>query len=355
VDVGCSTEEDEIRWETVTRNISVTSGVPGSSYQWEGARAALSEHFLGWLHMMKEETPGETRFADAWRLHRTHLIGLAFGMLGDIGAAEDAVQVAFSRLADSGFDRIEDERGWLTVVTSRICLDQIRSARGRHEQVYDVAVFEMAGGGPLGAAPVDPADRVTLDDEVRLALLVVLQRLSPAERVAFVLHDIFRLPFDAVGDTLGRPAQSCRQLAARARGKIEQGHPHGRATVSTSEHREVAEKFMEACASGDLATLIRTLDPDVTGVIDLGPSDPRSGQVFRGSSGVAANLLRYMARTTLVVNPMGGPTIVLAFKDRRLWAVVMLTVENGLITELDGLADPEKIGFLGSQLSAATP
>ena len=109
---------------------------------------------------------------------------------------------------------------------------------------------------------------------------------------------------------------------------------------------------MEACASGDLATLIRTLDPDVTGVIDLGPSDPRTGQVFRGSSGVAANLLRYLAPATLVVSPMGDPTIVLAFKDRRLWAVMMVTVENGLVTELDGLADPEKIGFLGAQFSA---
>ena len=125
--------------------------------------------------------------------------------------------------------------------------------------------------------------------------------------------------------------------------------------MSTAEHREVAEKFIGACASGDQATLVRTLDPDVTGVIALGPSDPRTGRTFRGSSGVAANLLRYMARATLVFSPMGGPTIVLAFKDRRLWAVMMLTVENGLITELDGLADPEKVGFLGSQLSAATP
>ena len=305
--------------------------------------------------MTKDETPGGTRFDDAWLVHRTYLIGLAFGMLGDIGAAEDAVQEAFSRLADVEFDRIEDERGWLTVVTSRICLDQIRSARARHEQVVEVAVIESAASGSLHAPSVDPADRVTLDDQVRLAMLVVLQRLTPPERVVFVLHDIFQVPFDTISDTIGRPAPTCRQLGHRAREKIEQEHPRGRAAVEPAEHRLVAEKFINACASGDLETLIGTLDPDVTGVIDLGPSDPRTGQVFRGAPGVATNLRRYLGQATLVVSPIGDRTIVLAFTGRRLWALFTMTIVNGLITELDGLADPEKIGFLGAQLSAATP
>jgi len=305
--------------------------------------------------MTNEHSPGGSRFDEAWLAHRTHLIGLAFGMLGDIGAAEDAVQDAFSRLAGTEFDHIEDERGWLTVVTSRICLDQIRSARARREQVGEVATIESAGGALLQSPGVDPADRVTLDDEVRLALLVVLQRLAPAERVVFVLHDIFQLPFDTVSATVGRPAPTCRQLARRAREKIEREHPHGRAAVGPAEHRLVAENFVDACASGDLGTLIRVLDPDVTGVIDLGPSDPRTGRVFRGAQGVAANVLRYLAPATLVVNPMGDRTIVLAFTGRRLWAVFTMTVVNGLVTELDGLADPDKIGLLGAQLAAGTP
>jgi RNA polymerase sigma-70 factor (ECF subfamily) len=305
--------------------------------------------------MTKDKTPSGTRFDAAWLRHRTHMIRLAFGMLGDIGAAEDAVQEAFARLADTQFDRIEDERGWLTVVTSRVCLDQIRSARARHEQVREAAAIEMAGSGPLRPSSDDPADRVTLDDQVRLALLVVLQRLTPAERVVFVLHDIFQMPFDAISDTVGRPAPTCRQLARRARGKIEQEHPYGRATVGTAEQRLVAERFIDACASGNLETLLRTLDPDVTGVIDLGPSDPRTSQVFRGAQPVATNILRYLSRATLLVSPIADPTLVLAFLERRLWAVFSMTVEHGLVTELDGLADPEKMRLLAAQLSTASP
>ncbi len=305
--------------------------------------------------MTNDETPGVTRFDEAWLSHRTYLIGLAFGMLGDIGAAEDAVQEAFSRLANTEFDRIEDERGWLTVVTSRICLDLIRSARARREQVRETATIESAGRAAFQAPSIDPADRVTLDDQVRLALLVVLQRLTPAERVVFVMHDIFQMPFDAISDAIGRPAPTCRQLARRAREKIEQEHPHGRAAVGTAQHRLVAEEFIDACASGDLQGLIRTLDPEVSGVIDLGPSDPRTGRVFRGAPVVAANAFRYLAQSTLVVSPVGDHTIVLAFTGRKLWAIFMMTVANGLITELDGLADREKIAFLGTQLSVAIP
>jgi RNA polymerase sigma-70 factor (ECF subfamily) len=123
--------------------------------------------------------------------------------------------------------------------------------------------------------------------------------------------------------------------------------------VGPAEHRLVAEKFIEACARGDLESLIKALDPDVTGVIDLGPSDPRTGRVFRGAQGVAVNVLRYMAPATLVVSPVGDDVIVVAFTVRRLWAVFTMTVVDGLIAELDGLADPQKMDFLGAQLSAA--
>jgi RNA polymerase sigma-70 factor, ECF subfamily len=187
----------------------------------------------------------DERVVQAWKTHRPYLVDLAFRMLGDIGAAEDVVQDAFSRLIRTMPGEIEDERGWLIVVTSRLCLDQIRSARSRRERPHDSSEIEFVPTHtePVGAgAPAaDPADRVTLDDNVRLALLVVLQRLSAAERVVFVLHDIFGVPFGTVAETVGRPAATCRQLARRARQKIEDGQGGARFDVGAAEHRLVTE------------------------------------------------------------------------------------------------------------------
>src|ERR1700758_5621118 len=163
-------------------------------------------------------------------------------MLGDIGAAEDAVQDAFSRLIGAGPGEIEDYRGWLIVVTSRLCLDQIRSARARRERAYDAADIEFIAATQPGLT--DPADRITFDDQVRIALLVMLQRLTPAERVVFVLHDVFSVPFDTIAETAGRSAPACRQLARRARQKIAAGQaglgPSDLGQeVAASEHRAV--------------------------------------------------------------------------------------------------------------------
>ena len=166
---------------------------------------------------MSTEDSG-ARIIQAYRDHRPYLTDLAFRMLGDIRAAEDTVQDAFTRLLAANVGDIEDERGWLIVVTSRLCLDRIRSARARRVSTRDSAEIEFTAPPAQGLA--DPADRVTFDDEVSLALLVVLQRLSPAERVVFVLHDVFQLPFPAIAQTVGRTAQACRQLATRARQKI---------------------------------------------------------------------------------------------------------------------------------------
>src|SRR5713226_7117184 len=141
------------------------------------------------------------KISQAYADHRPYLVDLAFRMLGDIGAAEDIVQDAFGRLMGANFGEIEDERGWLIVVTSRLCLDQIRSARSRRERAHDASEIEFVAPPPEPGL-ADPADRVTFDDGVRLALLVVLQQLSPAERVAFVLHDIFQMPFDTVAETV---------------------------------------------------------------------------------------------------------------------------------------------------------
>src|SRR3989475_6632543 len=192
----------------------------------------------------------DATISQAYREHRPYLVDLAFRMLGDLGAAEDVVQDAFARLLRAGAGEIDDERGWLIVVTSRLALDQIRSARARRERAHDPGEIEFAA--PRAQPPLaDPADRITFDDSVRLALLVMLQKLSPAERVVFVLHDVFRMPFDEVASTVGRSAPACRQLARRARQKIAAGPGRAGSGIEAAEHRLVTEKFIAACSSGD--------------------------------------------------------------------------------------------------------
>jgi RNA polymerase sigma-70 factor, ECF subfamily len=300
---------------------------------------------------MTEQT--EARISQAWRDHRTHLVDLAFGMLGDIGPAEDAVQEAFARLTKADPAGIEELRGWLTVVTSRICLDRIRSAESRRERAHDAFNIESAGPPTVQGVPVDPADRVTLDDEVSLALTVVLQRLKPAERVVFVLHDVFQMPFDSIAETVGRPAATCRQLARRARIKIaaETAWSSGNA-VSLAEQRMVTERFIQACSNGDLPALVEVLDPDVWGDVDLGELHPRSGRVAHGRDQVAGNLMLYYhgSKSTLVWNPIGGQAAVLAFIDNELWAVILLTIAGEAIKRLHAVADPRKIGPLRAHL-----
>ncbi len=302
---------------------------------------------------MTEPQDGE-QVVRAWNEHRPYLVDLAFRMLGDIGAAEDVVQDAFGRLLRAPRGEIEDARGWLIVVTSRLCLDQIRSARSRRERPHDAGEIEFVSGGqpPVGLQPAsDPADRITLDDDVQLALLVVLQRLSPAERVVFVLHDVFDVPFDSVAETIGRPAATCRQLARRARQKIEDNHG-GVTDVGAAEHRQVTEKFIAACAGGDLDGLLPVLAPDAWGDFDAGPDDPRTFGVIRGAIRVARHLLHYWGPgTTLVTYPVAGQPALLGFTGRELSGVLVFTMAGGRIQAVHVIGDPRKLSALGSQLA----
>lgn len=300
--------------------------------------------------MLGEQDGG--KISRAYREHRPYLIDLAFRMLDDIGAAEDVVQDAFSRLMRADLSEIEDERGWLIVVTSRLCLDQIRSARFRRERAHDPSGIDFARpAAQLELA--DPADRVTFDDGVRLALLVMLQRLSPAERVVFVLHDIFRMPFDTVAETVGRRAPACRQLARRARQKIASGQDGMRFEVASAEHRLVTEKFITACTNGDLAGLLAVLAPDAWGDVDLGPGASRSPAVVTGAEHVARNLLYFWGQgTTLVSQPVGGQPAVFGFAGRELAGVLVFTMRGEVIQAVHVIGDPRKLSFLRSQLSA---
>ena len=304
--------------------------------------------------MEGSEKPTGGQLSAIWQANRPYLVDLAFAMLRDIGDAEDAVQEAFTRLAVAGFERIEDPRGWLIVVTSRICLDQINSARSRREQAHEVSTIEFAGPPASRALPVDPADRVTLDDEVRLALLVVLQQLKPPQRVVFVLHDIFGLPFETISEVIGRPAATCRQLARRARLKIKAENTHTGVVVDAAEHRIVTERFIRACSNGDVSALVALLDRSASGGVDLGPADQRSGQVVHGPKPIALSLLHYFgSQTTLVSNPLGGRPVVLAFVGRRLYGVILLSLRGELIKEIHVIADPVKLDFLTYQLSSS--
>jgi RNA polymerase sigma-70 factor (ECF subfamily) len=263
----------------------------------------------------------------AWREHRRHLLDIAFRMLGDVGEAEDAVQEAFARLARADVEEIDDVAGWLVVVVSRLCLDRLRSVRRRPTVL----------GGPdadtVVAPGLDPGDRVTLDDDVRLALHVVLERLTPAERTAFVLHDVFGYSFDAIAEIVGRTPAACRQLASRARRTVAADARPGRFRVEPEEQRRVTERFIAACADGDVAALLAVLDPAVTGDGDGG-----ARRHVDGPDEVAAAVLHHLgpdSGTVLLPLPLGDRIGLVVLRGGRLGAFLTLMIRDGRIHHLE--------------------
>jgi RNA polymerase sigma-70 factor, ECF subfamily len=298
--------------------------------------------------------------AAAWRADRAYLIDLAYRMLGDIGAAEDVVQEAFLRLDLVEPGEVRDPRGWLTVVTSRLCLDRIRSAHDRRERPSDTAWLDSALS--LGRQTVvDPADRVTLDEEVSEALLIMLQRLSPAERVSFVLHDVFQLPFDQVGEILGKPSATCRQLAKRARAKVANGPDTTKREMADHELRKISQTFLAACANGDLQALTAVLHVQAWGVADFAAGDPpqlrprrSSQQVQRGANRIARSLLRFFGGSvTLVSAPAASGLAFLAFLQRRPYATITASVDGGLLTNLHVVVNQDALRAANSPTSRA--
>jgi RNA polymerase sigma-70 factor (ECF subfamily) len=300
--------------------------------------------------------------ASAWRADRAYLIDLAYRMLGDIGAAEDVVQEAFLRLdLVEPPGEVRDPRGWLTVVTSRLCLDRIRSAHDRRERPSDIAWLDSALS--LGRQTVvGPADRVTLDEEVSEALLILLQRLSPAERVAFVLHDVFQLPFDQVAEILGKPSATCRQLAKRARAKVAAGPPTAkRGEVADHELHKLSQAFLAACANGDLQALTAVLHDEVWGAADFTSGDPpqlrprrSSNQVQRGADRIARTLLRFFGdNVTIVSAPAASGLAFLAYLQRRPYATITAAVDAGLLTNLHVVVNHDALRAASAPASRA--
>jgi RNA polymerase sigma-70 factor, ECF subfamily len=287
---------------------------------------------------MNQSRPPTDQLADALRRHRPYLVNLGYQILGDVGDAEDVAQEAFLRLSRVGPDEVDDIRGWLTVVTSRLCLDQVRSARARYERLSPPEHGDP-GAEVAESRTLDPADRITLDDEVRTALMEVLRRLSPGERVAFVLHDVFGVPFDTIAETVGRPVGTCRQLARRARSKFTAAQPKS-TDVASAEHQLVTEKFITACSNGDIAALTAVLDPTVWGVGTVLADPAPPPQINHGPDAVATNLMRYLwPGVTLVSGPAGQP-VVLAFAEGRLFAAIVLTIRGTLVGKIEAIADP---------------
>ena len=280
--------------------------------------------------------------AERFEEHRPHLQAVAYRMLGSLSEADDAIQETWLRLSRSDADGIENLGGWLTTVVGRVCLNILRSRRTRREESLNVHVPDPIISRADGT---DTEHDALLADSVGLALLVVLETLNPAERLAFVLHDMFAVPFDEIAPIVGRSPAATRQLASRARRRVQGEAPAPDADLK--RQREVVDAFFAAAHRGDFDALVAVLDPDVVvrsdgGILRAGDSD-----VTRGAQAVAGRAMRFASlapfvRPALVngaagavVTPHGEPFVVMAF-----------TVRDGKVVEIDALRDPERLADL---------
>jgi RNA polymerase sigma-70 factor (ECF subfamily) len=272
--------------------------------------------------------------------HRTYLRAVAYRMLGSLSDADDAVQEAWLRLSRSDASEIENMRAWLTTVVARLSLSMLRSRRTRREQPLDGARFPDPIVDRDGGA--DPEHEALLADSVGLALLVVLETLLPRERLAFVLHDMFAVPYEEIASIIDRTPSATRQLASRARRRVQ-----GERTVPDPDldrQREVADAFLIAAREGNFEALVALLDPDVVIRADFGGG---ATQVVRGAEAVAGQAQMYR-QLGLVVHPalVNGAVGAVMTRDGRPFSVGAITVRNGKIVELDFLADPERLAEL---------
>jgi len=269
---------------------------------------------------------------------RPRLLRVAYATLGSRAEAEDVVQEAWLRLARADAGRIRDLGAWLTTVVGRLALDALGTARARRERYYGEWLPE-----PVVDETADPADRVTLDEQVSLAMLRVLESLSPGERTAFVLHDVFGHSFDEVAEAVGRTPQAARQLASRARRHVEAGRPRFPAT--RDEQREVVSAFMAAALEGDVDGLLAVLDPEVTLRADGGGRVPTVRQPLHGAARVAQTLAGFARMQTghgRVVDVNGAPGLLVETTGGER-SVFAFTVDGGRITAIDIVRNPDKL------------
>lgn len=273
--------------------------------------------------------------------NRHRLTAVAYRMLGSATEAEDAVQEAWIRLGRSDSAAIANLGGWLTTVVGRVCLDMLRSRRSRREEPLESGAPDGGGAGrTLGPeSGDDPEQRALLADSVSLALLVVLETLDPAERLAFVLHDMFAVPFDEIARVLDRTPAAARQLASRARRRVRGAEPAP--DPGAARRREVVDAFLAAARDGDFDALVAVLDPDV-----VVRSEDAAGitSSVRGAANVARRAIMFapFARSARFALADGAPAVISTLEDRR-FSVMRFTIEHGKVTELFVISDPARL------------
>ena len=275
--------------------------------------------------------------------NRTRLRAVAYRMLGSFAEADDAVQEAWLRMSRSDASDVDNLGAWLTTIVARVCLNMLRSRNSRREQPIDVYVPDPVVSRADGTSP---EDEVVLADSVGLALQVVLETLTPAERLAFVLHDMFDLPFDEIGPMVGRSPAAARQLASRARRRVR-GAEVEAPDPDIGRQREVVDAFFAAAHRGDFDALVAVLDPDVVLRSDGGTSRPEASAVVYGATAVAGRAVMFAQRAALVRPVLVNGTAGVVFTvDGRLVSVMGFTVSRGKIVQIDVMADPERLDRL---------
>ena len=275
--------------------------------------------------------------------HRPHLRAVAYRMLGSLAEADEAVQDSWLRVSRAGADGIENLRGWLTTIVARVCLNALQARKARPE---DSSGVHLPDPIVKRAGELNPEHEVLMADSVGLALQIVLDTLPPAERLAFVLHDMFDVPFDEIGPMVGRSATAARQLASRARRRV-----HGASVPAPdpdlARQREVVDAFFAAAHRGDFDALVAVLDPDVVLRSDGGEERPALSFVRRGAAEVARTALA-SAQPAAIKLPalVNGAAGVVVMTDGRPFVVMGFTVVRGTIVEIDCLLDPERLARL---------
>jgi len=279
--------------------------------------------------------------AEQFEQHRAHLRAVAYRMLGSASEAEDAVQDSWIRLGRTDVSAVENLRAWLTTVVARVCLDMLRTRTSRREDPLDTHVPDPV----IARADEDPESDAMVADSVGLALLVVLETLEPAERLAFVLHDVFGMTFDEIAPIVDRSAVAARQLASRARRRVQGQAPTSDPDLRTQ--RRVIDAFLAAVREGDFEALVAVLDPAIVLRADGGAVKGMS-RLVRGAQGVAAQAATFskLGLTNQVVLVNGNIGVVSRLPDGRVLSVIGFTIAGGKVVEMDILADPDRLSRL---------
>jgi RNA polymerase sigma-70 factor (ECF subfamily) len=288
--------------------------------------------------------PTPERLAEQFEAHRPHVRAVAYRMLGSVSEAEDAVQEAWFRFSRTDTSDVDNLRGWLTTVVARVCLDMLRTRASRREEPLDVHVPDPIVTRLVSRDHGPEADAI-LADSVGLALLVVLEKLEPAERLAFVLHDVFAMSFDDIAPIVERSVVATRQLASRARRRVQ-----GQAPTSVADlrqQRRVVDAFLDAVQNGDFEALVGVLDPDIVLRADGGAVKGMS-RLVRGAQAVVSQAASFskIALSNQIVLVNGNVGVVTRLPDGRVFSVIAFTIAGGRVAEMDILADPDRLSRL---------